>query len=61
MSVQNGYLGIMTEEQRLKVEKLRLEVGKLQSTNEDGERDSVKDWVNGIQKIAARRRGYVGC
>ncbi|WP_429845349.1 terminase small subunit [Brevibacillus sp. FIR094] len=53
------YIGLMTEEQRLKVEKLRLEVGKLQSTNEDDERDSVKDWVNGIQEIAARRREKV--
>lgn len=53
------YLGFMTEEQRLKVEKMKLDIRKIQSPNEDEEQASVKDWVSGIQEIAARRRKKV--
>lgn len=39
------YLGFMTEEQRLKVEKLKLEVGKLQSGDDDRPTEVViKRW-----------------
>ncbi|MCM3144359.1 terminase small subunit [Brevibacillus sp. MER 51] len=53
------YLGFMTEEQRLKVEKIKLEVRNLQAADNDDEKDSIKDWVDGIQEIAARRRKKV--
>lgn len=53
------YLGFMTEEQRLKIEKLKLEVEKLQDADSDEEKATVKDWVDGIQEIAARRRKKV--
>lgn len=47
------YLGFMTEEQRLQVEKLKLEVTKLQGSENS---QTADDWVSSLEEVAARRR-----
>ncbi|WP_369704123.1 phage terminase small subunit [Clostridium moutaii] len=46
-----------TEEQKLRIEKLRAEVDKVRG---DGKNDEAKTWADKIQEIAAKRRGKDG-
>lgn len=45
--------GLATEEQRLRVEKLKLEVTKLQGSENT---QTSEDWVSSLEEVAARRR-----
>ncbi|APM37351.1 DUF1804 family protein [Clostridium kluyveri] len=51
------HMDMATEEQRLRMEKLRAEIEKAKG---DGEHDEAKTWADKVQEIASKRRGQDG-
>ena len=51
------HMDMATEEQRLRMEKLRTEIEKSKG---DGKNDEAKTWADKIQEIASKRRGENG-